>query len=288
MSHFLQAFAQEIKRQGVNVYRIAEIKNGGEPSCMLLSASNPCQDSYSVAKAFTVTALGLLYDKGLLSPEDLIVDILREEFPQDTADPRWKRVTVDMVMRHRVGLPRNFLDIDMFDAHQFGSDYLACLFGVKLECDPDTERVYSDGAYYLLSRVVEKIADMPQDAFLWEHVFGPLGFSQVAWSKCPMGHTMGASGLFIQTDDMAKLGEVYRTGGLYHGKRIISRTWCEMVLERSYELRRSELGNAYRKSGMNGQMLMILPGQERVVAWHGYETKSLADLEKWVCEYVGD
>ncbi len=282
MSRFLEALAAEIKRQNFPIYRIAEIKDGGEAECMLLCPSNACQDSYSVAKAFTVTALGILFDQGRLKPEDRVSDFL--QIPSG-ADPRWGRVTLDMVMRHRVGFSKNFLDIDMFDPHQFGDDYLAYLFAAPLECDPDTERVYSDAAYYLLACVTEAITGQPQDAFLWERLFAPLGFSQVAWSKCPRGHVIGGSGLYIQTNDMAKLGEVYRTGGLYHGRRILSKVWCDMVFDRSYELRRSEFGEAYRKSGMNGQMLMILPNEGRVVAWHGYSERSLAELEKWVCEY---
>lgn len=35
--------------------------------------ANPNCNCYSVAKAFTVTAIGMLYDKGLVTPETLVV-----------------------------------------------------------------------------------------------------------------------------------------------------------------------------------------------------------------------
>ena len=43
--------------------------------------ANPNCNCYSVAKAFTVTAIGMLYDKGLVTPETLVVDILKKYIP---------------------------------------------------------------------------------------------------------------------------------------------------------------------------------------------------------------
>ena len=80
-----------------------------------------------------------------------------------------------------------------------------------------------------------------------------------------MGHAMGATGLYIRTEDMVKLGEVYRTGGLYQGRRILSEEWVRIVRERVYELS-PKAGGAVGKGGMRGQMLAIT--DRRVIAWH--------------------
>ena len=246
--------------------------------------TNACQNSYSVAKAFVVTAIGILYDRGLIKPEDRITEILREECPADV-DPRWHEITVHDALLHRLGLPGGFLDIDTHKAEEFGHDYLTYMFRYPFDHEPRIQRSYTDGAYYMLARIVEKKAGMPIDNFLWDTLFYPLGFQEMAWSRCPMGHPMGATGLYIRTVDMVKLGQVYLNGGTYGDTRIISEEWVKLTLENGYELNKMK-ENSYGKGGMNGQQLWVFPEKNHVIAWHGHHRHN-ADLHQWVLDYKG-
>ena len=60
---------------GLNVYFIAEGDRDYNIRLEHHVPANPCCNCYSVAKAFTVTAVGMLYDKGLLTPEMRVADI---------------------------------------------------------------------------------------------------------------------------------------------------------------------------------------------------------------------
>ena len=290
MSLFMDRMVEFIKQKNYPIYRVAQLVGDREIEKATLQASNPCQNSYSVAKAFVVTAIGILYDRGRLSTDDLIIDLLSDALSVSTRarmDARWESVTVDMVLSHRLALPRNFLDIDCCDATQFGNDYLTYMLTYPLDSNHGGERVYTDGAYYLLSRVVEAVSGMRLDAFLWKELFSKLGFREVAWSTCPMGHTMGATGLYIRTDDMIKLGALYLNGGCYRGERILSKEWVNTVFERGYELREGVEG-AIRKSGMRGQMLAIFQKQNRVVAWHACGFEDGDRLLEWIATYQED
>ena len=102
MSEFLDAFEQEIKGcEGANVFAIAEYHSGAL-SHKQLQRSNPCQNVYSIAKTYIVSAIGLLVDRGLLSTNELLTDILADELPE-SLHPIWKRTTVEMLLLHRVG-----------------------------------------------------------------------------------------------------------------------------------------------------------------------------------------
>ena len=92
----------------------------------------------------------------------------------------------------------------------------------------------------------------------------------MAWSRCPLGYPMGATGLYIYTEDMAKLGELYLRGGVWKGERILSEEWVKLCMQRSYEFANICSGKAYGKGGAFGQMLVYIPEQERVVAWHSF------------------
>ena len=140
------------------------------------------------------------------------------------------------------------------------------MFTYPLEYTPDTDSLYSDGAYYLLSRIVEKKTGMGTDNFLWKEMLYKLGFQEMAWSHCPMGHVMGATGLYIHSSDMVKLGAVYLNGGTYNGERLISEEWARLAPEKDFALGWDEDRIMYFKGGMCGQKLFVVPKQNRAVA----------------------
>ena len=191
MSKFLKEFEAEVRKQKANMYAVAEYCDGVMEKVQIRKA-NPCQNTYSVAKVFVVTAIGLLVDRGLLSIQERVTEILAGDCPEDR-QPIWDQVTVEMLLLHKVPLSIGFLDIDSTDATTFGEDYLAYVMKTATVTDPE-ELVpcYTDAAYYLLSRIVEKRAGMGTDNFLWKHLFYPIGCREAAWSHCPQGHVMGA------------------------------------------------------------------------------------------------
>ena len=103
MSRFLQDFEAFIRERNLNVFRVTEICDGKSES-VSIRAANPCQDSYSVAKAFVVTAVGLLQDRGLVDLEERFVDIFADSLPENM-DPRWGKATLHHALTHQLGLP---------------------------------------------------------------------------------------------------------------------------------------------------------------------------------------
>ena len=274
MSQFLEDFKAEIQKRQANVFAIAEYCEG-RLEAMQLVKTNPCQDIYSVSKAYVVTAIGMLVDRGLLSTEEIVTEILDRDCPK-SYQKVWDRVTVEMLLLHKVPLPKNFLDIDLCDGTAFGADYLAYI--LQTAENPGLEPCYTDAAYYLLSRIVEKRSGMGTDDFLWKYLFYPTGCREAAWSHCPQGHVMGATGLYIRAEDLVKLGAIYLQEGLWEGKRILSKAWVDTVLRKGYELKPQADGRAFGKGGMRGQMLTIVPLKKRVVAWLGCGDHSFVDF----------
>ena len=284
MSRFLDDFAEFSKNNGGRVFAAAEIIGNNLPEKVVLSETNASQNIYSVSKIYTVTAIGILCDRGLLRTNNTVTEILGEECP-DGYDPFWDETTIDMLMRHRVGYPGGF-DTDVFDASEYNPDYLKEIMLKKWICPPDTERHYEDAVYYVLSRIIHKVSGKTLFAFCWENIFLPLSFKEAAWSCCPQGHAIGATGLYIRVEDMVKLGAVYLNKGEYRGKRIISENWVNKVLERQCEFAPNGIKDSYNKGGMNGQELLVIPCKNRVVAWQGYDTRTdRPDLTKYAAEY---
>lgn len=283
MRKFIDDCAEFIAAQSLDITRVSVYKDRMIETVECVPA-NPCQNCYSVAKTFTMTAIGLLYDKRMIRLDEKICDIFADELPKDGMDPRWYDCTVEMALKHRLGLPGGFLDIDCNPSATFGEDYLNYMFTYTLEYTPNTDSKYSDGAYYLLSRIVEKKTGMGTDNFLWKEMLYKLGFQEMAWSHCPMGHVMGATGLYIHTSDMVKLGAVYLNGGTYNGERLISEEWVKLATENEYSLNWDEDRKVYSKGGMRGQKLFVIPSKKLAGAIQSFEGNSDA-VVNWIKNY---
>jgi len=269
----IEIIANKAKENSGTFYKITVIENGISQT-RVITPANGAQNSYSIAKAYTVAAIGMLFDRGLLTTDEKICDIFRDELPAEM-DPMWEEMTVHHLLKHRAGFDWGYLDIDAEDhTHKAGDDYLGYLFKTKLVFCPGKEYRYSDAAFYLLSRVFSKKTGEKMDEYLLEHLFYPLEFREMAWSKCPAGYPMGATGLYVYTEDLAKLGEVYLNRGNYHGKRIISEEWADIVIREGYEFGKTA-GGGYCKGGAFGQMLIFYPKKNRVVAYHSFDGEDL-------------
>ena len=284
MSKFLRGFAEYIKNNDGKIFSIAEITGDGEPEIVYLKENNLSQNIYSISKMFTVTAVGILCDRGLLSVDNTVTEILGDECPEGY-EPYWDRTTIDMLMRHMVGFPGGF-DTDVMDASQYDSDYLKEIMLKKWICPPDTERHYEDAVYYVLSRIVNRVSGKTLFNFCWENIFLPLKFKEAAWSCCPKGHAIGATGLYIRCEDMIKLGAVYLNGGEYMGQRIVSEKWVQKVLGRTYEFMPNGIKDSYNKGGLYGQELLVIPCDNKVIAWQGCDRRKVTpDFTKYAAEY---
>ena len=235
-----------------------------------VKAGNPCQNCYSVTKVYCVTAIGMLFDEGKIKTTDTIGEIFKDEIAAyGISSSKWADITIHDVMRHRAGFTQGgLLDIDAQDATKWSSqDYLELTLKANLSGNKSYN--YTDAAYYLISRVVTKISGEKLDVFLAKRLFNKTDCREYAFATCPMGYPIGATGLYIRSEDVAKLGRIYLNGGTYNGTRIISQDWVNKVIENGYELGSS--GTGYAKGGMRGQYLYINYKHNIAVAWHSYD-----------------
>jgi CubicO group peptidase (beta-lactamase class C family) len=265
-------YAARAKEAGLNVYFVAEGDRDGAIRSQVVTPANPTCNCYSVAKAFVVTAFGILYDRGLLFPDMKVFDILGDLFPEGF-DRAWKSVTLHNVLLHRIGIEHDCTDIDNETGESYPKDinYLNNLFSLPIVNKPGEVHTYNDAGYYLLSRVIERVSGSDPAQLLRPIMMKQMGFREFAWSVCPDGYCIGATGLYIRTEDMLKLGILYLNSGVWKGERIISREWVDTVLKNHYEFG-SVGGGWYAKGGLRGQKLAFNPSLGRAIAWHSFDS----------------
>lgn len=284
-SAFTSAMAEEAVRQGGDQYYYSvvtvEPPREGEKlfhmETVHLRPGNPAHDSYSVAKSVSSMAAGLLCDRGLLSMNNTLGDYLGEYLVPGT-DPEWGNVTVHRLLRHRTGAERG-VDFDMTNAHLWEDpEWLHTLFAIPIVSPPEDRFVYSDGNYYILGRIVEKLTGVDMEAFLQKEVFVPLGFHVQAWSRDVAGHTVGGTGLYVRTEDLARIGWLWLNRGLWGDHRIFSEAWAHAFLDftpdavANYGYGIGELApRIHGAGGMYGQGICFDEETRRAVAFHCFD-----------------
>ena len=264
-----ERIVRDVSAMGLNLYDMAVYRDG-EIRSHCFCPCNRCNNSYSVAKAFTMTAVGLMWEQKKLSLEDRVCALFPDSLPENM-DPAWQQVTIEHALTHRMGLGQGILDIDVEDTTRYPTqDFLRYLFSAPLPYAPGTQRVYSDGAYYLLARAASLAAGERMDDLLARRILQPLHFREAAWSRDPQQYPIGATGLYISAEDMVKLGALYLQDGVYDGQRLLSSAWVQLALEREYELRPVTQNGLIGKGGMYGQGLYFSPQHGFAIAWHAH------------------
>ncbi len=107
---------------------------------------------------------------------------------------------------------------------------------------------YSTVGVQILSGILVNATGMPIADFAAERLFTPLGIKKprniilhnkeehfaflkechpTGWVIDPKGVNTAGWGLCLSPRDMVKIGELYRNGGIYDGKRLLSSAWIE-------------------------------------------------------------
>lgn len=230
---------------------------------------NLARQCYSVSKSIVALACGFLFDRGLLRPEDRVADTLKKFFPEN-ADIGWYEVTLEDLFFHRTGA-RDAIDLDNEQAPR--GEVLTALFSSPITGERGKTWRYSDGNYYILARVFEEIAGETAESYLSKNLFRPLGFYYDTWAKDDAGHILGGTGLYLRTEDMAKIGVLIMNRGVYDGVRYLSEEWIDLCTSIKHENRygfgiRTIDKDSLSMTGMNGQGVFIDRKKKLVYAWH--------------------
>lgn len=132
-------------------------------------------DLASLTKSLaTATAVMQLYEQGKLQFDDAVEKYLPDFNPAH--DPQRAEVTVRMLLTHTSGLVG---ELDLRDPWGLNGpdkgEGIRRALTKPLEGAPGASFRYSDVNFILLGLMVETITGQPEDAYVQQHVFGPLG-----------------------------------------------------------------------------------------------------------------
>jgi CubicO group peptidase (beta-lactamase class C family) len=178
------------------------------------------QRIWSVSKAFTSTAHGLLIEDGKCT-----LDTRAKDF-----SPRLAEHYPTVTLRHLATMTSGIDGVGGaydFDAERRG-DQNALVDPLPPFFAPGTKYMYWDEATQQYGYVLTRIAGESLHDYLKRRILDPIGITRFQWQLDANKKVLNwTGGIEISASDLARFGHLFLNGGNWSGKQLISASWVQ-------------------------------------------------------------
>ncbi len=200
-----------IVRHGVLV---AEDYRGGFTNTTL-------KNVHSVSKSVTSLATGIALDRGLIPSVDTRLAELIPHYAHRLQDAHRSRLTLRHALNMTAGMAWSDSDPEFWN----NVDSVDFVLTRAIVAEPGEEYAYSSGLSHVIAEANNHASGESHLAFIQRRLFNPMGITTATWDTDLSGRHWGGTGLRIRPRDMAKIGQLALQGGLWQGRRLVSREW---------------------------------------------------------------
>ncbi len=237
----------------------------------------------SVTKSIAATMIGAAIHDGLISGTDANLLTFFSDYDLSSVERRLHSATLADLLTMRSGIEwheqdRPFDSTNTTLQLEESEDWVQFTLDQPMDADPGVKWVYNSGGSHLMSAIIRKATGLTIDRFAEQRVFGPLGITNYHWKKTPAGLPDTEGGLYLEAEQLAKIGYLYLHDGVWEGKRLLEEGWVEAATARQVEAVNSRgWGYGYQwwrtdqegvevwsGLGFGGQYLFVLPNQDLI------------------------
>jgi CubicO group peptidase (beta-lactamase class C family) len=242
----------------------------------------------SVSKTVTSVIFGIAmtrgdFKAGLDTPVLPFFDVSKVK----NVDDRKRRMTLKHVLTMTTGLSWNE-EVPYDDPRSDSSlmeatdDWVQYVIDKPMAEEPGKLFNYSSGATELLAYIFQKETGQDIDDYGQKYLFAPLGIKH-HWKRTYIGVVDTEGGLYLNGDDLAKIGYLYLHDGVWDGQRIVSKDWVKqsltpyIVAEEGFQygfkwwLYPLHGKFVWAARGFGGQRLLVFPEENLIVVFTGWE-----------------
>ncbi len=125
----------------------------------------------SITKMVTAAALMQLQERGLLN----VHDVVNKYIPDF---PRGNEITIHQLLSHTSGVSSENFPLEMVVQPAHFDQIISFIKSKPLEYDPGSDYRYSNGGYYVLSHIIEKVSGKTYESFVKENILVPSGMKE--------------------------------------------------------------------------------------------------------------
>ncbi len=283
-----QIYGQEARRKGPLNARLTGRYNYFDPNWHPYYHGTDLHTMQSVSKTVTSAIYGVAitrgdFKAGLDTPALKYFDISKVK----NVDARKWRMTLRDILTMTTGLKWNE-EVPYDDPRSDSSlmeatdDWVQYVIDKPMAEEPGKVFNYSSGATELLAYIFQKETGQDIDAYGQKYLFAPLGIKH-HWKRTYQGVVDTEGGLYLNGEDLAKIGYLYLNGGVWDGQRIVSQEWVKKSLtpyiraEENFQygfkwwLYPLNGKFVWMAQGFGGQRLMVFPEEKLIAVFTGWE-----------------
>jgi CubicO group peptidase (beta-lactamase class C family) len=265
-------------------------------------------DMRSASKTFAPVLVGIARQLGAqLAPNTLVYPLFSEERPFAHWDARKGHLTLKNLMTMTSGFscddnsdtsPGNE---DNMQGQTLQPDWYKYTLDLPMAADPGGKHaVYCSADLNLVGGAVSRATHSWLPQFFDRYLARPLQFHTYHMNLMPTGEAYMGGGLRLRPRDELKLGELYLSGGIWNGRRIVSKDWVQLSTTAysifspqtdydapheygfGWHINHLHVGDrtfrVYSAGGNGGQIVMVIPELDMVVGLNG---RSYGEFAKW-------
>lgn len=318
-------FTQGVREKGLGVLGIV-VRQHGEILDRYDFVPSERIQLFSASKSWTAMGAGIAMSEGRFAIRDKMTDLLKEELP-DVLPENYDRLTVWHLLTMSTGhaecpifkmqreqweketaaqrpTPEGKDPGDVGERRGYTGLWFDAFMREPLAYDPDAGHfAYNNGTTYLLSRIIEKTSGQNLRDYLIPRLFTPLGIESPRWDSDPQGHTLGAIGLHLTTEELSRGGQLLLNGGEWNGKQLIPADYVrEMTAKQvenavpgadpeasagyGYQTWMCSRPGCYRMDGMFSQYSVGIPDYDAIVSITSHEPERGFDILRLIWEKI--
>jgi CubicO group peptidase (beta-lactamase class C family) len=236
----------------------------------------------SVTKSVTATLIGIAIGRGEISGVDAPLLSFFEDYDLSGVDDQLRHATLEDLLTMRSGIEwhedRPFDSTNTTLRLEWSQDWIQFTLNQPMDAEPGEKWAYNSGGSHLMSGIIKAATGMFVDEYAEAYLFGPLGITDYHWKRTPKGYPDTEGGLYLEAEQLAKIGYLYLQDGVWEGRRLVPVEWVRASTARHVEsVNRAGWGYGYQwwrldrdgtevwaGLGFGGQFLLVLPERQLI------------------------
>jgi hypothetical protein len=237
----------------------------------------------SVTKSVTATLIGIALQRNEIKSVSEPLLSFFGAYDLSKVDARLHKATLADLLTMRSGIEWHESDRPLDETNttlqlERSRDWIAFTLSQPMDSEPGAKWTYNSGGSALMAEIIRKTTGLHVDKYAEQYLFGPLGIRDYHWKKTPTGHPDTEGGLYLEAEDLARIGQLYLDDGVWNGQRLLPAGWAREATMRHvanvapngpgygyqwwrYDRRGTEI---WAGNGFGGQFIIILPAHNTV------------------------
>jgi CubicO group peptidase (beta-lactamase class C family) len=252
----------------------------------------------SITKPVSSLAIGIAIGRGEIPDVEARVFDYFADREISNLDDRKASMTIEDLITMRAGFEWNETELPYQDSRNHAvqleksDDWITFVLNHPMAHQPGTVHAYNSGASQLLSAIIKESTGETIDQYFEQHLFKPLGITRYHWKKSPENLPDTLGGLYLQPEDLAKIGYLLIKGGNWDGQQVLPEKWVtattapqveevrpedpSLSVAQGYQWRLIRYINEdktqfiYTHRGFGGQILFVVPEYDLIAVYSGW------------------